>query len=443
MLMVCCTFLIGCAQEEEVVIEPMEKEEVVTYGFDFLGGNDVMPLSGYYGPLPQNYSKDGNVNYDFVSDEGYKMLSEAGINHFSYTAWSFEKSEEYAKKMFALGEKYGIGITVNTSLSNLETPEKADAFLKNYVDYPAFCSVFVTDEPSSANYFTNEERLISNYVSVFENLNQLGYFPYCNLYPLYDAKQRTAYDEYLEEYLSTCKPKVLMYDHYVFDTNKFGNYFYNMSIIREKAEKYGIPWWGFIGCGSDWSTGDSFDVPTEYQIYWNINTYLAYGAKGIQYYPVIQNIGDITTEPYEDGMTRIGLVGAYGHKTRFWHYAKNINNHIAACDEVLMHAVNKGVLVTGATAKAELEDAKYVIEGESWRELQKIEGETMVGCFNCNGSSAFYVVNYNRDYAQKITLDFADAYKMTVIQNGETSYAETNQLTLDMLAGEGVLIVME
>lgn len=443
-LVFCTCFLIaGCAPEEAVIIKPMEKEEVITYGFDFLGGQDVMPISGYNGPSPAYWSKEGNVSYDFITDEGFKKLADAGVNHISYVPWHFPASQEYATKMLELGEKYGIGITVRANLSYMETMEKTDAFLKQYSDYESFCSVFVTDEPSSANYFASNDRMISLYVKYFEHLNQLGYFPYCNLYPLYDAKQRDAYDEYLEEYMSTCKPPVLIYDHYVYDTDKFDNYFYNMSVIREKAEEYNVPWWGFVGCGSDWSTGDSFDVPTEYQFVWNINTYLAYGAKGIQYYPVIQNIGDIQTPQFEDGLTRIGLLGAYGAKTRFWNYAKQMNEQIAACDDVLMNSVNKGVLLTCDSAKTELADAKYVLDGSSWRELENVEGETMIGCFNYNGSSVFYVVNYSREYAQKITLDFVDSYKMSVVQNAKKSYVETDELTLDMLAGEGVLIVVE
>jgi hypothetical protein len=86
---------------------------------------------------------------------------------------------------------------------------------------------------------------------------------------------------------------------------------------------------------------------------------------------------------------------------------------------------------------------EYVLEGTSWRELKDINGESMVGCFNYLGKSAFYVVNYDTEYAQNITLDFYDNYDMRVIQKGETSYVDTDCLTLTMGAGEGVLIVIE
>ena len=75
--------------------------------------------------------------------------------------------------------------------------------------------------------------------------------------------------------------------------------------------------------------------------------------------------------------------------------------------------------------------------------MKDVTGESMVGCFNYLGKSAFYVVNYDTQYAQEITLDFYSNYNMRVIQKAETSYVDTSSLTLTMNAGEGVLVVIE
>ncbi len=444
LLLCIMAILSGCAKEEaELKIEPMQEEEVVTFGFDFLGGSDVMPISGYWGPTPQNLSVEGNNVYDSISEECMKNIADAGLNHINYSPFTFQSAMDYADKYLKLGEKYGIGITLNVGLKNIATVETADETLDKFSDYPAVSGVFVVDEPGYVNYFADPSRDLSLYVKYFDVLNELGYFPYCNLYPLYDADQREAYDEYLETYMTTCKPQVLGYDHYVFDSSNYINYFYNLSVIREKAEKYGVPFWCFIGTGTDWTKGQEMKKPTEYEFLWNINTCLAYGTKGIQYYPLLQNESDIKAEPYEDGISRIGLIGTYGAKTRFWHYAKRANEQIAAVDHVLMNSVNKGVLLTSEQARKDMVDAKYVLEGTSWRELTDVSGETMIGCFNYNGKSAFYVVNYSMEYAQKITLDFADDYKFTVIQNAETKHVKGESITLDMTAGEGVLVVVE
>lgn len=108
-----------------------------------------------------------------------------------------------------------------------------------------------------------------------------------------------------------------------------------------------------------------------------------------------------------------------------------------------MNSVNKGILAVG-TAKKDCGDARdAVIKGNSWRELASVDGDTMVGCFNYQGKTALYVVNYDTEYAQKINLTFHDSYKMQMVQNGEKKLIKAENLTLDMKAGEGVLLVIE
>ena len=141
---------------------------------------------------------------------------------------------------------------------------------------------------------------------------------------------------------------------------------------------------------------------------------------------------------------RIGILGGFGHRTRFWHYSKELMTHVRVIDEVLMNSNNKGVIVPlEESRKSFNEDDTYILDGNSWRELKDVKGNVMIGCFNYNGKSAFYVVNFSHEFAQKITLDFYDKYKMEVTQNAEKSYVEASSLKLDLLAGEGVLIVME
>ena len=71
----------GCgSKQEKTNIEPMEAEEPDVYGFEFLGGTDVMPIAGYYGPLPSTFSVDGQSLPDYISDEFLKKISESGIN---------------------------------------------------------------------------------------------------------------------------------------------------------------------------------------------------------------------------------------------------------------------------------------------------------------------------------------------------------------------------
>ena len=98
-------------------------------------------------------------------------------------------------------------------------------------------------------------------------------------------------------------------------------------------------------------------------------------------------------------------------------------------------------MVSGEMAKEETKGLQYIMEGTQWREVADVAGDAMIGCFNYQGRTALYVVNYDWEYAQKITLDLQDTYKMSIIQNTEESKVETNKLILDLKAGEGALVV--
>ena len=67
----------------------------------------------------------------------------------------------------------------------------------------------------------------------------------------------------------------------------------------------------------------------------------------------------------------------------------------------------------------------------------------MIGCFNYQGKTALYVVNYDYEYAQDITLHFNEKQNVTVVYDAETSHVSAKDLTLPMQAGHGALIVFD
>ncbi len=451
----------GCGKAKETSakkIAPMEPEEVSTYYFDFLGGKDVMPIAGYHGPQTYQYSAKGQKLPDYFSDEFMEMVADCGINIITNNGADYTNSTDKAKRLLDLGEKYKVGIFVrdSTILDNLgdETLsiQELDEQINKYVNHPACVGIYVVDEPGNATYYSqNENRYISCYSKLFQNLNQLGVKGYGNLYPLTSMGAVDVYKNYLQEYIDTCPVGYISYDKYPFVNDNSltyaHDYFLNLSVVRKAAESADIPFWGFVQSGAQWNDeGRYFDsngyFPGEGQFMWLVNTTLAYGAKGIQYFPLLQPywFAYSLTEPFD--FERNGLIGAWGNKTQWWYYAQNANKQIAAIDEVLMNSVNKGVIVSEQTMSDHFKDVDYIIKGKSWRELSNVSGEAMIGCFNYNGKSAYYVVNYDTEYAQKIKLDFFDRYDMTVIQKAEKKYINASSLELTMSAGEGVLIVM-
>lgn len=448
----------GCSKREQAnattEMAPLEVEQADAYSFDFIGGTDVMPIGGFYGPFPSTQSIDGDAVPNYITDEIFEMIADCGLNLIVQHITDYNVTPQYAIEMLELGEKYGVGITVNDSglphgegtLSLNQTAKR----INEYSNYAAFCGSHVVDEPSHIYFNYNESRTIDKYAPKLNNLSQLGVWSYINMYPLYDSTKRNEYNEYLEEALSTMDMKMLLWDNYVHDKREdaVDKYFYNMSACRAKAEEYDIPFWTYVQAGSQWNDAKRyFDseeyYPDEGEFMWNVNTCLAYGAKGIVYFPTIQPIyfAYAKSQPYD--FERNSLIGVTGNKNRWWFYAQNANKQIKAVDEVLMNAVNKGVIVTGERAEKDNASSNFIMEEKSWRELVGITGDTLVGCFNYQGKSAYYVVNYDTEYAQKITLEFHDDCNFTVTQKSETSKYQGDGITLTMAAGEGVLVVME
>lgn len=457
-VMLCIPLLFGCRKQELHVIEPLALEEVDTFSFDLLGGTDVMPIGGFYGPMNKSYSARGQKLPDYYTDEFFSLLDECGITVLAYVGADYADDPDLTMKVLDLGEKYGIGIYVTDSYitnnigENTLSLEELDERVNNYINHPACLGLQVIDEPVSDNYNSyHPEKNMKLYATLFQRLEELGVTTYGNLYRLNELGP-IKYELYVQEFIDTCPTKYLEFDNYPFktdDSKEYAlNWFQNLSIIRDNAEEAGIPYWTFIQAGAQWNDEKAkFDsngyFPSEGNFNWLINTALAYGTKGIHYFPTVQPSHFAYTKTDDLDFQRNGLIGAWGNKNRWYYYAQNANEHIAVIDEVLMNSVNKGILLSGTLMEGHFEDVKFILEGTSWRELKDISGDTMIGCFNYLGKSAFYVVNYDTEYAQEITLDFYDSYNMRVVQKAETSYVNTNSLTLQVHAGDGVLIVIE
>ena len=455
-------------QETETVvnIEPMEIEEVDTYSLDVIGGSDVMPILGYYSPLTSWNSSEGNAPRDIMTEEYYEAIAECGINIITTYPRSWQDAPNTILKSMDLAEKYGIGVIVHDTALNgsavrgTENPltvDQAVEQLSNYMTHPAFAGVFLYDEPRTMYYQYGGDLLhnLDAYAGIAKILNdEMGVFTYQNLNGIGDSSQKENFEKYLTEYCETQYPNYILFDKYLFDMEIRGKeygWLYNLASFREYGEKYNIPWWTYIQCGSQWNDTQSYKesitpyYPDEGEFDWSVNMALAFGAKGIAYFALFQPyFFAYGTEQGDYDFQRNCIFGAWGNKNQWYYYAKDINEHIRVIDEVLMNAVSKGVLATGKEAKELCRDTRdTLMEGKAWRELKDVSGDAVIGCFNYQGKTALYVTNASFDYAQKIKLSFVSEYNVKVVQGAETDYVKGNCLTLDMPAGDGVLLVFE
>ena len=463
--------------------------------YDYLGGDEVMPIAGFGGPAGNN-----------VTDAVYQLVKGSGINMINSANDVVGGSgEQNALKAIQLAEKYGLGYYMTDYNLNLEysqrtgavsegaeiSNEKLAEYMSRYAYHENFLGFNVIDEPFNNNtYFdetTQKMKQLKYYDGFAKKLNSFANtIGYMTMYPTLgipeDVFNET--DNYYLKYIGAVKndtnAKVLAHDHYPIngenstttDSWNTATFFTDLRDMRQKSIETKTPFWGTIQAGGDWrndgsdAVTDSTKLPTEEETYWNTNMYLAFGAKGIAWFPLVQpaQYSNDSTQPSGHDYNRNGLIGADGiTKTPFYTYATNMNRHIAAIDEVLMKSTSKGIMMATptdlsygtSTAKEIMVNTSNVPTISKTEKLQKVEYKApgkrdagagaIIGCFDYRDTEAFYVVNYDvtKDATQTFTLTFDATHDYRVIQNANTSFGTGSTLTLTIPAGEGVLVVLE
>ena len=429
--------------------------QVNTFSFDIIGGGDVMPIGLYFGPYTPNGSTNGNTMPNFTDEYYVKALADAGINLFTYCPESYPQARESIKKVLGLAEKYNIGYYVNdyevTSMTHGFKPLNVDtlkAQVAEFAEYKSFIGFYSKDEP----YYEQ----IDSIGAVNEALNEEfdnKYSTYVNMLPKWEERplkytsgaEDVTYEEYVGKYFREGNGKYISWDHYVWDFKSYKGYFNNLAIIRDMAEEYGIPYWAFIQAGGQWNdAGVEIEslpeaYPTEGQLIWNVNTSLACGSKGIQYFLGFQPLHFALAPNGSYDFTRNGFFGANGNINRWYYYAQKMNVQIEAVDEILMNAYNVGILPS-ESIKEDFAGNPMVIDGKEFHQLKDIRGNALVGCFEYEKRTVLYVVNYINSAAQDVVLDFNDTHEVNVIQRGKTSTVNEQHLGVHLEAGEAVLV---
>lgn len=396
------------------------KEVKKTLKNGFAWGQDVMPIGGYYGPTTEH-----------ITDEFFKALQEMGLNVITTTTdyCDYYGSPENCLKALELGDKYGIYTFVRDSYFNFNTHMTEDSIrnrLQIYGDYKYFAGIRLIDEPFTDEYMPYGEgtadRNLSNYARMAALLNRVsGVAGYINLFPYYTSIPNVTwegYESYVQEYMQSIdQQKLISYDHYVFDAKNIPMYFQNMSLIRDAAQEGNIPFWAFIQAGKSTNSGRN---PSEQEFYWNVNTCLAMGAKGIQYFPMLQPKDSVVN----------GLIYADGIKSPYYDYAKTINQQIANIDHILMNCTHEGIIAVDSAVITNTEAVACRLDGTAFRKLTDVttdRGEGLiVGCFDYNGKTVLYVVNNSLTNGQNVNLTFDANVKLTLC-NENTLDLGTNQ----------------
>lgn len=451
----------GC-EKVEASASVRTAPEIDVVAFDVFG-DDVMPVGCWWGPYDASeITMNGVASPEWVSDEYFELLQDSGINFVSYSNDFFPENRASISKMLDLCEKYKIGYFVrDPGLKEINDPILLEMLTYSYLRKEYCLGICVGDEPKAS--------AIDGFKNIYDTFSKTVYsknkYLFANLFPSYAGGESLggSYGNYLEKFVQTTGTSFLSYDNYPFLQSGTGvtenlpsTFFDDLSSVRSVASKYGIPFWTIVQTGGQWEEyigkPSAPLFPTKGETLWNVNIYLAYGAKEVQYFTFIQppffaNAGDY----YDFG--RNGMIGADGKKTQWYDYVKQANEQIAAIDHVLMSSRQAGVLACGYWEnRLPLRDKPGGAFVKSWRELKGISSENssgaIVGCFDYvfepgKCKSAFYVVNCDVYSTQNITLDFDAIYDFGLTIDGSYSEASGGELSVTLAPGSAALVVLK
>ena len=415
---------------------------------------DVMPISGWVAPTSlvnlntlEQYQilKESGLNciYDLYEQYGVTLTrkDDQGVPHSYPAKDEIYKALDYASQV---GIKYFVR---DATLWNNQGEAFKNAFEnREYTKYSGFGGFLYTDEPKTHEDFlriASAREKFTQYVgdkyAFYVNLNPMQYFTS-------NGGDINDYRDYIKDYINTVKPTFLSYDHYaLLGDSPFmkKDYFKNLSVVAEEAEAHDLSFWAFaLASGLRFKNGTFYRSPNEEEIYWQVNTILAYGAKAVQYFCYQTPVGE-TPESNEFYIGQGGsIVNEKGEKTEIFPYIQKMNKYIAFIDHILMNSTKVGILAK------ELNPAVFLFESalNSCREVTSLESENNVICsvFDYKGKTALYIVNTSiiSDSSFKVNFDKKHSFN-TYSMDLEKTSLESTCYESSLKPGRAVLLTLD
>jgi hypothetical protein len=445
--------LSGKAPQKSKKVSPVEYAGITIRGID----EDEMPIGGFFAPS-DGYKGNGYKLPSLMTDEVYKKIADCGVNYLidfqnDYSGTSFFDALEF-------GDKYGIstfasyedimGLQDINNISVASAQDMATA-LQPLLQYERFAGLYGRDEPS-ANYYPHIKQAIANFRTAMDSIGDTAkdLSVYVNLFPEVggvklsgDQESPITYNEYLEGFFD-CNPFYTMFDMYPIaglENTVSSRWLDYLGLMNKSSKENGVAWQGFAQAG-----GNFFDVPganrvtNKNELYYDVNTMLAFGAKGINYFPCVFPTSYVPLAP-EDRINDNSLINKYGETTAQYYYAQEINANVQAMAPYLLNSAHMGIILTGNGVCYYGGSDKM----DSFRQLKSVSGDpSLVGCFDYKGGSAFLVVNNSlTEHRGEITLSFNKNYEYTVIQRATNNNIIAKNFTLTLEAGECALVVVK
>lgn len=198
--------------------------------------------------------------------------------------------------------------------------EQAREAIEEFGSHPSVFSFFIIDEPSWDALDATIEA-----VNIVKKLS--GKLPFVNFLPYYpNIWQRIRfkdYGKYIQNYIEKTGVDVICYDFYAQMTERQYEdpiYFTNLKYFRDNSQKLGISFWNTILSTPHFR----YRKPSYDDMRWQVNTSLAYGAKGILYFTF--NTPD--NQHNNETNYRQGPINWWGERTDVFYYLRDVNREV-------------------------------------------------------------------------------------------------------------------
>jgi hypothetical protein len=266
-----------------------------------------------------------------------------------------------------------------TKVDEAEARKRVSSLITEVGNHPALFGYYLRDEPG-AEAFPG----LAKVASVVRELSP-GKWPYINLFPDYANNQQlgtTNYADYLERFITVCRPTIISYDNYSLmdDGSVRESYWSNLQAVRAACQRHGLEFWNIVLSVAHFSYREPAAADFRFQVY----TTLAYGGRGISYF---------TYFAPQVGNYRMAPIDQFGNPTATWSFMQNVNLQIQKLAPTLLQLTSDdvyhfGPVPNGATGPG----TNSLITG--------VAGNTfVVGDFTHRDGSR-YVMIVNKDLAR-------------------------------------------
>ena len=240
-----------------------------------------------------------------------KEIRECGFNLAGFVAPAdLDKVSKAGLQCLVIDGSSHVG-DAEAQLDEKEIAKRVEALTARTAKHPAVYGYYLRDEPSAGAY-PGLGRWAAAYKKAAPDA-----LPYINLLPNYASTGQlgaSTYEEYLESFVQTVKPKFISYDHYALmdDGSLRGGYYQNLEAVRKAALKHDLPFWNIVLSNSHFRYAEPTPAGFRFQLY----TTLAYGGRGISYF---------TYFAPKIGNYRLAPIDQFGHKTPTWDMLRQVN----------------------------------------------------------------------------------------------------------------------